>query len=102
MGDLQTREQMLIGLINEAAESPDWEPRCVLGRLADGHGRDKGRLVHAVPISVSHALCQATPGPRSVGWCVEVSVEVTCPRCLREIAERRGRMVRPSDRDSSR
>lgn len=46
-----------------------------------------GTRVHAVPVNSSTALCGRTYGRRSAGWSGHLDREVTCPRCLRKMAQ---------------
>ena len=57
----------------------------LLGRLANGAERDKGRLIHAVPPR-GPALCGADYGRMSIGWQSAENAEITCSRCLKRIA----------------
>lgn len=63
-----------------------------------GRGRtatDKaGEIWHAVPRAEKWgydgrpALCGTTPGRKGNGWGEWIGAEVTCPECLRKLAER--------------
>lgn len=57
------------------------------GRCRNGAERDHGRLYHALPEDGYVALCGAKPGRRSVGWSSHTGTEVTCPRCLKRLAD---------------
>lgn len=66
-------------------------PASLAGRCANGHERDQGSRVHAVPHSeelerngyvIDRALCGAKPGPRSAGWSYTGQRTVTCPKCI--------------------
>lgn len=61
----------------------DYEPRALLGRLANGAERDHGMIVHAVVKAKS--LCGAKPGGRSAGWSFDPEERVTCLKCLANI-----------------
>ena len=66
------------------------EPRRMTGRCANGFERDGGKLWHAVAGDVTgwgKAACGAKPGDRSNGWSESKGERVTCPRCLRIIAQ---------------
>lgn len=47
----------------------------------------KGALAHAVPVNSYTALCGRTYGRRSAGWSDYLDQQVTCPRCLRKMAQ---------------
>jgi len=72
----------------------DYEPRYMLGRLANGAERDCGRLWHAVPQNSNRAACGAKPGRRSVGWGpfdlsdIPAGQPITCPRCIASMGPR--------------
>ena len=61
----------------------DYEPRALLGRLANGAERDHGMIVHAV--GKAGALCGAKPGGRSAGWSLYPEDRITCSKCLTNI-----------------
>lgn len=59
------------------------------GRCANGAERDRGYVIHALPMisecsMSSVALCGKTHGRRSAGW-VWHSAPLTCPRCKRKL-----------------
>ena len=47
----------------------------------------KGALAHAVPLNSATALCGRTYGLHYAGWSDYLDREVTCPRCLRKMAQ---------------
>jgi hypothetical protein len=62
----------------------------MLGRCANGAERDKGVLIHAVPVPGWKALCGKQPGRRSAGWASHPDQEhplndVNCPRCAKKM-----------------
>lgn len=61
-----------------------FEPRILLGHLANGAQSDHGTIVHAVPNGRLTAYCGAKPsGKRSVGWSDEPKDQVSCPKCIK-------------------
>jgi hypothetical protein len=60
------------------------------GRCRSG-GDSTGTRYHAVPDgrpeSWQLALCGAKPGERSNGWSTRIGDAVTCPRCLKRMAD---------------
>lgn len=63
------------------------------GRCANGAERGQGTKTHALPwngdanmLASWRALCGATPGARSAGWCERPELEVTCPKCAKKAA----------------
>ncbi len=65
----------------------------LMGRCADGAERDSGRLVHALEIGSSKALCGAKAGRRSAGWSSWHVTEVTCRQCARGVRLRQAEIV---------
>jgi hypothetical protein len=66
-------------------EKMEFQPMYLLGRLANGAERGKGRIVHAVPPR-GPALCGTDYGRMSAGWQHAESAEITCSRCLDRLA----------------
>lgn len=69
-------------------------PATLAGRCANGHERDQGRVVHAVPAMqhkpddiacYARSLCGKTHGARSAGWVPRPDLQVTCPACQKKI-----------------
>jgi hypothetical protein len=58
------------------------------GRCANGNEGGHGVKYHAVPVRSETALCGATYGQRSAGWCAYPGPQVTCPRCLSKLKKR--------------
>ena len=76
------------------APAPSYLAASLAGRCANGHERDQGRRVHAVPFSdtlarngyvTTPAACGAKPGARSAGWSHHGQRDVTCPRCAQKL-----------------
>lgn len=74
-----------------ASAIPTYRPAYLLGKLANGAERDKGRLWHALPTAGGiKALCGAQPGRRSAGWGPHHEghadgQRITCRKCLKRI-----------------
>lgn len=65
------------------------------GRNANGWGKDRGAIYHAVRAadisSFGKALCGAYPQGRSGGWGTPIgAAAVTCKRCLKKIDAHNG------------
>ena len=56
-------------------------PMYLGGRIANGHGRSKGKIVHWCN-GGAEALCGKGYGSRSAGW-FEAKEPVNCAKCLR-------------------
>lgn len=69
---------------------PSYEFRYMLGRCSNGAERDKGRIIHALPITNGRyawkALCGKEPGRTSAGWTEYPQDKPDCPRCLKLMA----------------
>lgn len=75
-------------------------PATLAGRCANGHERGAGVVVHAVECApddlrfgipaYTRSLCGKTHGARSAGWCERLDLEITCPKCLKALAQREG------------
>ena len=73
-------------------------PATLAGRCANGAERGSGVVVHAVECApddlrfgipaFTRSLCGKTHGARSAGWCDRRDLEITCPKCLRVLAQR--------------
>ena len=64
-----------------------WSAARLGGRCANGAERDRGSLIHAVPVQSATAICGATYGCRSAGWFSEPDAPITCPKCLHKLPE---------------
>ena len=62
----------------------NWEAMYLGGRIADGRGRSRGKIVHYCDGIT--AMCGKTYGQRSAGWFTTAEA-VNCPKCLKLAAQ---------------